>query len=634
MAKVFEHIPFLKVFEPLLKGVGKLGGWIEKGLGKIFGPIGRGIAKGFKDAFPAAAGIARDLLERFVMGPARRLRTAAGLIPRAVGSGIESASAWLTKKILDFTKVIVRPFARAGSWLLGKGADLARGFGSGVARGGRAIGSFAKTWIIDPVIHGFSRAGTWLLSKGRSLVSGFKSGVSKVASGIGGWVFDHILAPIARWMARSGSWLIGKGRSLVSGFKSGIGAGAKAIGTWTTSHIVSPVLGRFGKAGSWLFEKGGALVSGLKDGVVDKVKTIGDWVKKSFVDPIVGWVRKHFGINSPSKVFIGIGKSLTKGLVMGMAKTHPKEIAEKVFGSLPKALGGFIKHGLISAKHLGSKALKALGGLGGDALSFLGLGGSGGGSSANQQIGQVLAAARGWSGPQWAALKNLWNGESGWNEKALNKSSGAYGIPQSLPASKMASAGGDWKTNAATQIKWGLSYIAERYDNPLNAYSQWLSRSPHWYAKGTDGATKGLAWVGERGPELVNFKGGEDVLSHPQSMAFAKANGIKLPGYASGTITNAADRVRRDHQRVQDAKDDGARQAATQGRPGGRDPPPGGTEGTRRGEHRAEERATVGEDVDRQHDRHRAPEDAEHGHVVVYRIGDQEPGHEVAERGL
>ncbi|MGW0585035.1 aggregation-promoting factor C-terminal-like domain-containing protein, partial [Streptomyces sp. NPDC002920] len=165
------------------------------------------------------------------------------------------------------------------------------------------------------------------------------------------------------------------------------------------------------------------------------------------------------------------------------------------------------------------------------------------------------AAARGWGGAQWAALKSLWNGESGWNERALNKSSGAYGIPQSLPASKMASAGGDWKTNPATQIKWGLSYIASRYGNPLNAYSAWLGRSPHWYAKGTEGAAKGLAWVGEKGPELVNFKGGEDVLSHKQSIAFATANGIRLPGYASGTIQNAGDRVRRDRQRVEDAKD-------------------------------------------------------------------------------
>lgn len=54
----------------------------------------------------------------------------------------------------------------------------------------------------------------------------------------------------------------------------------------------------------------------------------------------------------------------------------------------------------------------------------------------------------------------------------------------SLPASKMASVAGDWRTNPATQIKWGLDYIADRYGSPLAAYNAWLSRSPHWYSAG------------------------------------------------------------------------------------------------------------------------------------------------------
>jgi hypothetical protein len=87
----------------------------------------------------------------------------------------------------------------------------------------------------------------------------------------------------------------------------------------------------------------------------------------------------------------------------------------------------------------------------------------------------------GWS---WPALQNLWNGESGWRWNALNRSSGAYGIPQSLPASKMASAGSDWHDNAVTQIKWGLNYIRGAYGNSQNAWSKWLGRSPHWYARG------------------------------------------------------------------------------------------------------------------------------------------------------
>lgn len=82
------------------------------------------------------------------------------------------------------------------------------------------------------------------------------------------------------------------------------------------------------------------------------------------------------------------------------------------------------------------------------------------------------------------SLVALWNGESGWRWNATNASSGAYGIPQALPANKMASAGGDWLTNPETQIRWGLGYIKSVYGNPSNTYSQWLSRDPHWYASG------------------------------------------------------------------------------------------------------------------------------------------------------
>ena len=84
---------------------------------------------------------------------------------------------------------------------------------------------------------------------------------------------------------------------------------------------------------------------------------------------------------------------------------------------------------------------------------------------------------------QYNCLVQLWDHESGWRVDAENASSGAYGIPQSLPGSKMAAAGADWKTNGVTQVKWGLSYISSRpdYRNPCGAWAKWQSRSPHWY---------------------------------------------------------------------------------------------------------------------------------------------------------
>lgn len=99
----------------------------------------------------------------------------------------------------------------------------------------------------------------------------------------------------------------------------------------------------------------------------------------------------------------------------------------------------------------------------------------------NREIGQELASGYGWTGEQWTCLERLWTGESNWNHLAYNASSGATGIPQSLPGNKMATAGDDWQTNPATQIKWGLGYIAGRYGTPCGALNFWNSKSPHWY---------------------------------------------------------------------------------------------------------------------------------------------------------
>ena len=96
-------------------------------------------------------------------------------------------------------------------------------------------------------------------------------------------------------------------------------------------------------------------------------------------------------------------------------------------------------------------------------------------------IGRQMAAERGWTGSEWDALYELWRRESTWDPNAVNPSSGAYGIPQALPAYKMSTAGSDWLTNPATQIRWGMGYISGRYGDPCTAWDTFLSRSPHWY---------------------------------------------------------------------------------------------------------------------------------------------------------
>ncbi len=96
-----------------------------------------------------------------------------------------------------------------------------------------------------------------------------------------------------------------------------------------------------------------------------------------------------------------------------------------------------------------------------------------------QSYARQRCYAYGWSENDYLALVTLWNRESGWNPSAKNRSSGAYGIPQALPGSKMASSGSDWATNYQTQINWGLNYIKGRYGNPSSALAH--SNSRGWY---------------------------------------------------------------------------------------------------------------------------------------------------------
>ena len=100
-------------------------------------------------------------------------------------------------------------------------------------------------------------------------------------------------------------------------------------------------------------------------------------------------------------------------------------------------------------------------------------------SGSPQQIAQAMLASFGWSSSQFSCLDPLWAHESGWSVTAYNAGSGAYGIPQALPGSRMASAGPDWQNNAATQIRWGLEYIKGTYGSPCAAWDH--EQATGWY---------------------------------------------------------------------------------------------------------------------------------------------------------
>jgi len=99
--------------------------------------------------------------------------------------------------------------------------------------------------------------------------------------------------------------------------------------------------------------------------------------------------------------------------------------------------------------------------------------------TAAQSTARAMLASFGFADSQWSCLYDLWERESTWNVYAENAASGAYGIPQSLPGSKMATVADDWRTNPATQIRWGLQYIRASYGTPCAAWA--FKQSHRWY---------------------------------------------------------------------------------------------------------------------------------------------------------
>lgn len=144
------------------------------------------------------------------------------------------------------------------------------------------------------------------------------------------------------------------------------------------------------------------------------------------------------------------------------------------------------KSSALQASYAAAQRAKAAAAAAGATSGGTGLAGiAAGPGSLSPAAAQSYAASRlgayGWGSGQMSCLISLWNIESGWRWNAYNASSGAYGIPQSLPGSKMATAGGDWTTSSETQIDWGLGYIQARYSTPCGAYAFETSHVPYWY---------------------------------------------------------------------------------------------------------------------------------------------------------
>lgn len=391
--------------------------------------------------------------------------------------------------------------------------------------------------LIGRMLRAFFNANKWLTRRGVEFVRGLKNGIVDAVRGTAGWVRTYVIDPYTTPFRRAVHWLVGAGHSLISGLKSGAVNGMARIGTWIADHIRDPITSKFSRIANWLVGSGHALISGLKQGAIDGLGNAERWFS-SIGHRIISGVKKFFGIRSPSRVFAGLGGHLMSGLERGMLNSNPVAITKRVFGSMPNALKSMFNKGLLNnVTHWSGSAMKVLGDLFTNVIGGTHVSGN---AAKNQRIAAMMLSQFGWGGNDMRSLSALWMGESGWNQYALNKSSGAYGIPQALPASKMSSAGGDWRSNPATQILWGLRYIKSRYGSPGNALMQWQSRHPHWYANGGTitepvigmGLRSGSAYgFGEKGPETVIPGTG-----HSGGTIIINVNGITDPRQAAKAV--------------------------------------------------------------------------------------------------
>jgi hypothetical protein len=231
-----------------------------------------------------------------------------------------------------------------------------------------------------------------------------------------------------------------------------------------------------GNAGRVLSGWGAGVINGLLAGVRSVWNSV-----LGFFKSIPGAILHALGIKSPPQWAIDAGMHIMNGLGLGMNRAK-------------------------------SSVWNASSGVAGIVIA----GAQGGPTSASASQAQAYARSRlgayGWGPGEMGALIALWNQESGWNRFARNPSSGAYGIPQALPASKMGAAANPPTSSAAAQINWGLSYIAGRYGSPSAAESHELAF--HWYDQGgwlPPGLS--LAYNGLGRPERVGGGGGNTYIT-------------------------------------------------------------------------------------------------------------------------
>lgn len=412
---------------------------LGKGGAGPFAPLVTGLRSLTSTAGPALASLIDPLLE-FVRSVAPPVLDAGRQIIAVLGTAFASVGKIIQEDLAPAIRAFLPAIAPVVRFLLGVLGSAVVGALKGVVKvvegvlkilaglfnviAGVLTGNWGRAWQgIKQIASGALKAilGALQVWWNVGILKAFRLGFAGLKVLVtGGWGALKSLFSLA---GRATEGII---RGMWALIKLAFTAGIKANVTIMTT-LPGLLLKALGKVGTLLFDAGKNILGGLGSGLLAGLKSIAGWIGK-IKDAVVGEVKKVFQIRSPSRVFIPLGKNITEGLIVGMSAASPTGIIKAAFGGLPEALGATFGSGFIKAKQLGSKALGALGGLGGGIWDKLFGGGGGGGGGKGIPAGvsrwagvasQALALA---GAPQsWLpSLLRRMQRESGGNPLAIN----------------------------------------------------------------------------------------------------------------------------------------------------------------------------------------------------------------------
>lgn len=333
-----------------------------------------------------------------------------------LAQGMTEGFLYIRTAILLWPVLILRLLADAGIWLIERGLALVAGLQSGIIAAWPAV----RDWFIElpGVILGFfASVGIWLASSGTNLLQGLYHGVLAYAPTVWAW-FIALPGVILGFFAAAGSWLWQSGSNIITGLWNGLKAMWAAVrGWWGTFR--ENIQGFFSNGSNWLVESGKNIIRGIWEGMKAVWRNVRDWIG-GLKNAVVNAIKDVFGISSPARVMVPLGRAITEGLIKGIVTSGPAlASAVRSMGLSAADAAGIV------FSHLGGLAAGALNALRGD-LNI---------PAAVERwlplMAQALQITGQWSIPNLLAMARRMNQESGGNPFAINlwDSNAARGTP-------------------------------------------------------------------------------------------------------------------------------------------------------------------------------------------------------------